>query len=34
MADPFQNVDAAGADFITYYAEMMDKRQAEPVMGA
>lgn len=32
MADPFQNVDAAGPDFIAYFADVMDRRQAEPVM--
>ncbi|MEO0743972.1 MAG: methyltransferase domain-containing protein, partial [Pseudomonadota bacterium] len=32
MADPFQDVDAAGAEFITLFADAMDVRQAEPVM--
>ena len=32
MADPFQNVDAAGADFIKVFADAMDARQADPTM--
>ena len=32
MADPFQDVDAAGAECITLFADAMDVRQAEPVM--
>ena len=32
MADPFQDVDAAGADFIAAFADSMDARQADPVM--
>lgn len=34
MADPFQNVDAAGADFIKVFADAMDARQADPTMEA
>ncbi len=34
MADPFQNVDAAGADFIKVFADAMDARQADPSMEA
>lgn len=32
MADPFQNVDAAGADFIKSFADSMDARQDDPTM--
>ena len=32
MADPFQNVDAAGADFIKAFAGSMDERQSDPTM--
>ena len=32
MADPFQDVDAAGADFIKMFADAMDVRQADPTM--
>jgi len=32
MADPFQNVDAAGADFIKVFADAMDARQADTTM--
>ncbi|MCK0168217.1 methyltransferase domain-containing protein [Jannaschia sp. S6380] len=32
MADPFQDVDAAGAEFIGVFADTMDARQAEPAM--
>ncbi|MEM9583860.1 MAG: methyltransferase domain-containing protein [Pseudomonadota bacterium] len=32
MADPFQDVDAAGADFIKVFANAMDARQASPIM--
>lgn len=32
MADPFQNVDAAGAEFIRMFADSMDVRQADPTM--
>ncbi|WP_415922166.1 methyltransferase domain-containing protein [Tateyamaria sp. SN6-1] len=32
MADPFQDVDAAGAAFIKTFADAMDVRQSEPVM--
>ena len=32
MADPFQNVDAAGADFIKIFADAMDLRQNDPTM--
>ncbi|WP_420860083.1 class I SAM-dependent methyltransferase [Marivivens marinus] len=34
MADPFQDVDAAGADFITMFADAMDMRQSDPTMEA
>lgn len=34
MADPFQNVDAAGADFIKVFADAMDARQADATMEA
>ncbi|SFR99872.1 class I SAM-dependent methyltransferase [Yoonia litorea] len=34
MADPFQDVDAAGADFIRVFADAMDARQADPAMEA
>ena len=34
MADPFQNVDAAGDDFIRMFADSMDLRQSDPVMEA
>lgn len=32
MSDPFQNVDAAGEDFIKAFADSMDARQSDPVM--
>ena len=32
MADPFQNVDAAGAEFIKIFADAMDARQDDPTM--
>lgn len=32
MADPFQDVDAAGADFIRSFADSMDERQSDPTM--
>lgn len=32
MADPFQNVDAAGEKFIEAFADSMDARQADPKM--
>ena len=32
MADPFQDVDAAGAEFISAFADSMDARQADPTM--
>lgn len=32
MADPFQDVDAAGPDFIKAFAESMETRQADPAM--
>ncbi len=32
MADPFQNVDAAGAEFIKVFADSMDVRQSDPAM--
>ncbi len=34
MADPFQNVDAAGEEFIRLFADSMDVRQADPTMEA
>jgi ubiquinone/menaquinone biosynthesis C-methylase UbiE len=34
MADPFQDVDAAGEEFIATFAEAMDARQADPTMEA
>lgn len=34
MADPFQNVDAAGADFIKMFADAMDMRQSDLTMEA
>lgn len=32
MADPFQNVDAAGEEFIATFADSMDARQSDPKM--
>lgn len=32
MADPFQDVDAAGPEFIRTFADSMDVRQSDPVM--
>ncbi|MBU2942687.1 methyltransferase domain-containing protein [Shimia thalassica] len=32
MADPFQNVDAAGDEFISAFADSMDERQSDPTM--
>lgn len=32
MADPFQNVDAAGPEFIKAFADAMDVRQSDPTM--
>lgn len=32
MTDPFQNVDAAGEEFATLFADAMDMRQAESTM--
>lgn len=32
MADPFQNVDAAGEEFISLFADSMDVRQSDPTM--
>ncbi len=32
MADPFQNVDAAGEEFITAFADSMDARQSDAKM--
>jgi len=32
MADPFQDVDAAGEEFIAAFADSMDARQADPKM--
>jgi ubiquinone/menaquinone biosynthesis C-methylase UbiE len=34
MPDPFQNVDAAGEDFIKAFADSMDERQSDPTMEA
>ncbi|MCT8160397.1 methyltransferase domain-containing protein [Pseudoruegeria sp. SHC-113] len=34
MADPFQDVDAAGPEFIRVFADSMEVRQADPVMEA
>ena len=32
MADPFQNVDAAGPEFIKMFADSMDVRQSSAAM--
>lgn len=32
MTDPFQDVDAAGEDFISAFADSMDERQSDPTM--
>ena len=32
MADPFQDVDAAGPEFIKLFADSMDARQSDPTM--
>ena len=32
MADPFQDVDAAGDEFISAFADSMDERQSDPTM--
>lgn len=32
MADPFQNVDEAGPEFIRLFADSMDQRQSDPIM--
>lgn len=32
MADPFQDVDAAGPEFIQMFADSMDARQSDPTM--
>ena len=32
MADPFQDVDAAGEEFIAAFADTMDARQSDPKM--
>lgn len=32
MADPFQDVDAAGEEFISAFADSMDERQSDPTM--
>ena len=32
MADPFQDVDAAGDEFISAFADSMDERQSDPIM--
>ncbi|MEP1208432.1 MAG: class I SAM-dependent methyltransferase [Rhizobiaceae bacterium] len=32
MADPFQDVDAAGKEFISAFADSMDERQSDPTM--
>lgn len=34
MADPFQDVDAAGPEFIRMFADSMDERQSDPTMEA
>ena len=34
MADPFQDVDAAGPEFIKSFADSMDVRQSDPTMEA
>ena len=34
MSDPFQNVDAAGPEFIKLFADSMDARQSDPTMEA
>lgn len=34
MADPFQNADAAGVEFISRFSDSMDIRQADPAMEA
>ncbi|SLN18798.1 hypothetical protein PSA7680_00661 [Pseudoruegeria aquimaris] len=34
MADPFQDVDAAGPEFIRVFSDSMEVRQADPVMEA
>ncbi|MEO0486506.1 MAG: methyltransferase domain-containing protein [Pseudomonadota bacterium] len=34
MADPFQDVDAAGPEFIAAFADSMDVRQSDPTMEA
>ena len=33
MADPFQNVDAAGPEFIKLFADSMDARQLDAVLA-
>lgn len=32
MADPFQDVDAAGEEFVSSFADSMDQRQSDPTM--
>lgn len=32
MGDPFQDVDAAGEEFISAFADSMDERQSDPIM--
>ena len=32
MADPFQDVDAAGEEFISAFADSMDERQSDSTM--
>ena len=32
MSDPFQDVDAAGADFVANVVKVLETRAAEPVM--
>ena len=32
MADPFQDVDAAGKEFVSAFADSMDERQSDPTM--
>lgn len=34
MTDPFQDVDAAGPDFIRSFAASMEQRQSDPIMEA
>lgn len=32
MSDPFQDIDVAGPQFATYVADVMDRRQNDPIM--